>query len=249
MVISMHSFVPYVGLLLIVSPGLSMATASETIELFDGQSLDGWVTLEGKPITQGWEVVDGTLRMNHKQGRPGHIKTTQTFENFTLEFEWRIAPGGNSGVKYLLKKSKSTRWGTRYFGCEYQLLDDNKHKNGRIPNKTAGALYDLIAPDVERKQLNPLGQFNHSKIVVDNGHLEHWLNGHKIVEAQIGSDQWQAKINRSKFKTVEGFAHGPGAILLQDHGADTWFRNIRLQKRGQVSFSGRQAASRLSAGD
>jgi len=199
----------------------------ETISLFDGKTLDGWVTLDGKPITKGWEVVDGVIHLKIEKDRPGHIRTTRTFENFELEFEWRVAEGGNSGVKYLVKESQSDL-GLRYFGCEYQLLDDDNHKNGRTPTKTAGALYELYAPLPDFKRLRPLGEFNHSRIVVDNGRIEHWLNGRRILKATIGSKDWQAKIDDSKFSSVKDFASGPGAIMLQEHLSEAWFRKILL---------------------
>ena len=200
---------------------------AEPISLFDGETLDGWVTLDGEPITHGWEVVDGTIHVIPAEKRPGHIRTTRSYENFVLEFEWRIAKGGNSGVKYLLKQSNSER-GPGYFGCEYQLLDDKRHKNGRTPTKTAGALYDLFAPESEQKTLKPLDEFNRSRVVVDNGHIEHWLNGNKIVDVTIDSAAWREKIKASKFSSVENFAEGPGAIMLQEHLSEAWFRNLKL---------------------
>jgi len=201
--------------------------AEETISLFDGKTFDGWVTQDDKPITQGWEVVDGAIHLKVGKERAGYIKTTRTFENFILEFEWRIAEGGNSGVKYLAKESDS-EFGVKYFGCEFQLLDDKNHKNGRTPRKTAGALYDLYAPVVDQKHLKPIEEFNQSRIVVDDGHIEHWLNGKNIVEATIGSKDWQEKIGKSKVSSVKDFASGPGVILLQEHLSEAWFRNIRI---------------------
>ena len=157
---------------------LSSSTVADEpfISLFDGKTLDGWVTLDDQPITKGWEIVDGTIHVKVEKARSGHIKTTRTFENFVLEFEWRIAQGGNSGVKYLAKESDSDR-GRGYYGCEFQILDDKRHKNGRTPQKTAGALYDLYAPIADQKHLRLIDEFNHSRIVVDNGRIEHWLNG------------------------------------------------------------------------
>ena len=199
----------------------------ETISLFDGETLNGWVTLDGEPVTSGWEVVDGAIHVVISEERSGHIKTTRTFENFELEFEWRVAEGGNSGVKYLTKESDSDR-GRAYYGCEYQLLDDAKHKNGRTATKTAGSLYDLYAPDDAQKRLNPISDFNHSKIILNNGRIEHWLNGKKIVEATIGSEDWQARVAKSKVSSVKDFATGPGVILLQEHLSEAWFKNIRI---------------------
>jgi len=212
---------------LIISCTASFTAGEETISLFDGETLNGWVTLDDKPVTQGWEVVDGTIHIQVQKQRAGYIKTTRTFENFKLEFEWRVAKGGNSGVKYLAKESDSNR-GRRYYGCEFQLLDDQGHKNGRTPSKTAGALYDLYAPNAEQKQLKPVDEFNHSMIVVDHGHIEHWLNGKKIVEATIGSDEWKTRVQQSKLKSVKDFANGPGVILLQEHLSEAWFKNIRI---------------------
>lgn len=221
-----NSLIPFVVLLLaVLSPENN--SAAEPISLFDGKTLDGWVTLDGKPVTKGWEVVDGTIHLNRKAGRGGYIKSTQAFENFELEFEWRIAKGGNSGLKYLAKNSPSNR-GKRYYGCEFQLLDDKNHGNGRNPLTSAGSLYGLYAPTNE-KTLKPVGEFNHSKIVVNQGQIEHWLNGKKILEAKIGSDDWQKKIRKSKFNSVKDFADGPGAILLQDHNAEVWFKNLTIK--------------------
>lgn len=206
----------------------SVTRAEEIISLFDGKTLNGWVTLDDKPVTKGWEVVDGVIHLQVEKERAGYIKTTQTFENFELEFDWRVAAGGNSGVKYLAKMSQSDR-GMRFYGCEFQLLDDMKHKNGRTPNKTAGSLYDLYAPVADQKQLNPIDEFNQSKIVVDNGRLEHWLNGKKIVEATIGSKDWQSRVKKSKVSSVKDYANGPGVILLQEHLSEAWFKNIRIR--------------------
>ena len=214
--------------LLTVTLTSSCAAGEETISLFDGKTLNGWVTLDGKPVTRGWEVVDGTIHAKVEKQRAGYIKTTRSFENFKLEFEWRVAEGGNSGVKYLAKQSESDR-GLGYYGCEFQLLDDEKHKNGRTPQKTAGALYGLYAPRAEQKQLKPIGEFNHSKIVVDHGRIEHWLNGKKILEATIGSPEWLARVQTSKVKNVKDFAKGPGVILLQEHLSEAWFKNIRIR--------------------
>lgn len=219
----------YILAILLLTVGASVATAKEsTISLFDGKTFDGWVTLDDKPVGKGWEVVDGAIHVKVEDPRAGYIKTTRSFENFELEFEWRISEAGNSGVKYLARLSPS-KHGLHYFGCEFQLLDDQKHKNGKIPRKTAGALYDLYAPVADQKQLNPVGQFNHSKVVVDNGRIEHWLNGKKIVEATIGSEEWHARIAESKVKSVKYFADSPGPILLQEHLSEAWFKNIQIK--------------------
>jgi hypothetical protein len=214
--------------LLVLILGTAAVGEESFVSLFDGKTFDGWVTLNDKPVGSGWEVVDGAMHLKAAKKRPGSIKTVRSFENFVLEFDWRIAEGGNSGVKYLAKKSPSN-FGTRFFGCEFQLLDDKRHKNGRTPRKTAGALYDLYAPDPAQKQLKPVGEFNHSKVVVDNGRIEHWLNGKRIVEATLGSEDWQARVRKSKLSSVKNFADGPGVILLQEHLSEVWFKNLRIK--------------------
>lgn len=207
-----------------------MVADGGALSLFNGRNFDGWVMTDGSPVNDEWEVIDGMIHLKpHTGTRAGSICTTETFECFDLEFEWRVAAGGNSGVKYLAKEANSPG-GRHFFGCEYQLLDDAGHKNGRTPTKTAGSLYDLYPADPIAKQLRPAGEFNHSKIVCNNGRIEHWLNGKKVVEAVIGSDDWEARRRDSKLGKIAGFADGPGVILLQEHLSEVWFRNLRLMR-------------------
>ena len=136
-------------------------------------------------------------------------------------------PGGNSGVKYLVKEGKSGKAGV---GFEYQVLDDEKNddsKNGA--NRQAGALYYLIAPN-KSKQLKPVGEFNQSEIIVRGQHVEHWLNGTKIVECDLGSPELKEDIAKSKFSKITWFGQKrPTVILLQDHGDTVWFRNLKIK--------------------
>lgn len=192
--------------------------AKETIALFDGKTLHGWSTLNGDPVTKGWEVQDGML---HRINRGGHILTEQEFGNFELEFEWKIAKRGNSGVKYRLKK-----FGRQWLGCEYQLYDD-RGKPGTT--QSTGALYALYAPPKD-KPLKPVGEFNTSRILVNDQRVEHWLNGEKIVDAEIGSEDWVNRVARSKFHKYDGFAKtARSKLMLQDHGSEVWFRKITLR--------------------
>jgi hypothetical protein len=190
------------------------------VVLFDGHSLDAWTTTAGKPVTAGWAIEpDGTL---HRKGRGGHLLTKESFGDFELRFEWKLAPGANSGVKY------HVNWhGKQPLGCEYQLIDDKRVKNARTSTTSCAALYQLYAPDAD-KPLKPPGEFNRARIVVRGGHIEHWLNGKKVLEAEAGGEEWKARIARSKFRRVKGFGLGRGKILLQDHGGEVWFRNIVL---------------------
>lgn len=210
----------------VVAP-IGVGTADDTSAafepLFDGKTLDGWRTIDGKPPTQAWEVADGAI--HHRKGRGGHIVSTRTFTDFELRFDWKIAAGGNSGVKYRMTKTPRG-----LYGCEYQLLDDDRHPNGKNPKTRLAALYDLYAPDETAKAVKPVGQYNESRIVAAGTRLEHWLNGKKVLSVDTASDDWKAKIGRSKFRTIDGFAAArPSPIMLQDHGDDVWFRNIVIR--------------------
>ena len=198
-------------------------TPTVFIPLFDGKTLTGWTGLDGKPPLQGWDVDHGAI--HHRKGRGGHLISERQFTDFELRFDWKIASGGNSGVKY-----RTIRTPKGLYGCEYQLLDDPNHKNGKNPRTRLGALYDLYAPDEAIKTAKPVGEYNASRIVACGTRLEHWLNGKKILDVDTASDDWKSRIGRSKFRTLDGFAASrPSPILLQDHGDEVWFRAIAIR--------------------
>jgi hypothetical protein len=202
------------------------ANADEnTIQLFNGKSLEGWTTSSGEPVTSGWIVEDGMLV---RTSRGGSIYTAKEYGDFDLSFEWKIAPRGNSGVKYRVAHYEKGVYGNPgWLGCEYQLFDDAGR--GARPRYSSGAIYELYAPS-ENKKLRPVGEFNESRIVVHGTKIEHWLNGERIVDADTNSDDWKRRVARSKFGDVAGFFTNPkGRIELQDHGAKVWFRNIVLR--------------------
>jgi len=201
--------------------------------LFDGRTTAGW---RGYAQTEfpkaGWVIADGCLENDgsgqHKHAGGGDLVTTEAFTDFDFKFEWRISPGGNSGVKYLVREGKTGKSGV---GCEYQVLDDTSNEDAHNgANRQAGALYALIAPNAS-KHLVPVGQFNQSEIVVRGNHVEHWLNGSRIVQFELGSPELKEAIANSKFRSVEGFAEKmPTVLLLQDHGDAVWFRNLKIRK-------------------
>ncbi len=197
--------------------------AQETVPLFDGKSLDGWTTVGGQPVTKGWEVVDGMIHLNTEGERAGPIVTEQEYRDFELSFEWKNVPGGNSGVKYRVRK-----FGNRTLGCEYQIIDDDGYRVKLPPKGSTGSLYALYEPN-RAKAVNPLDQFNHSRIVVRGNRIEHWLNGKRIVVACVGSCEWNRRIADSKFADVPGFGRNrSGKIMLTDHKSEVWYRNIEL---------------------
>lgn len=193
--------------------------------LFDGKSTDGWQALGGKPFpAKGWTVVDGALH-HAKGGGGGDIVTVDSFSDFELTWEWKIGEGGNSGLKYNLPDP------AKGVGFEYQLLDDEKHPDAKLHDgtRTSGSLYDVIAAPASKK-LNPVGEWNASRIVVKANHAEHWLNGVKTVEFDMGSDTLKTAIAASKFKGNPAFGvKTKSPILLQDHGDEVSIRAMKIR--------------------
>jgi hypothetical protein len=206
------------------APEAGAKTEAEFLSLFDGKTLQGWTDVNGKPPSSGWSVEDGVIHRNALKA--GNIITERQFDNFELRFEWKVNKGGNSGLKYrtfpVPKKG--------LYGCEYQILDDDNHPNGKKATTRCGALYDLYAPDEGQKVVKPVGEYNASRVVAQGTRIEHWLNDKKILEVDTASDDWKDRIAKSKFKTFKEFgAEKPGPILLQDHNNEIWFRNIKIR--------------------
>jgi hypothetical protein len=197
--------------------------------LFDGQSLAGWRPYKapaGKnDIPGGWKVEDGLLR-KLAGVKGGDIITVRQFDNFDLIWEWRIDKGGNNGVKYLVTEQRPGAP-----GHEYQMLDDKAERWSKIPKKdTTASFYQVLAP-VEDKGYKPAGEWNSSRILVNGNHVEHWLNGKKALEYELGSDAVKAAVAQSKFKNSPGFGLKiKGHIMLTDHQDEAWFRNIKLRE-------------------
>ena len=217
--------------------------------LFDGRTLHGWrgVGYDTVP-TAHWVVVDGTIKKvatgnvpRVADGRPlvgGDLMTVDSFVDFELSFEWKVTPGANSGVKYNVSEAMSiaqggagTQGGPTHsaLGFEYQVLDDARHEDGKLPTHRAAGLYDLIAPNA-RKDLSPVGEWNHSRIVFRGNHGEHWLNGQKVVDFNLGTAHMDSLLAASKYKTISGFGQKrTGHIVLQDHGDEVYFRSIKVR--------------------
>lgn len=193
--------------------------------LFDGKTLNGWTTLTGKPVPDGWEVVNSELHLSIEGRRPGPIVTERQYTNFELMFEWRIAPGGNNGIKYRVRDYQG-----KVLGTEYQIIDDEGHQTPLKPNQKTGAIYGLYEPAPNRFFLRPAGQYNDSRIVVCDRRIEHWLNGARITTATVGDDDWMERVANSKFADAEGFGqYRTGKIMLTDHNSEVWFRYIVLK--------------------
>ena len=195
--------------------------ATPEVALFNGDNLDGWTTVSGSTNIRAWEAVDGVL---HRKSGGGDIVTEKEYENFILDFEWKIAPGGNSGLKY-----KFANFDGSWLGCEYQVLDDEKHSDGTLKTHRTASLYDVIAPLVEAA--NPVGEYNKSRVIVNGKRIQHYLNGKLVVDVMLGSPAWEEGFQKSKFKEHEQFGKiAQGKILLQDHGDEVWFKNMVIRE-------------------
>lgn len=209
--------------------------------LFDGKSFEGWGGLDIDAVKRGfWVIEDDCIKKEDpdllpvpgdgSERRRVDLFTEETFEDFELSFEWKISPGGNSGLKYNVSKeiSRPDR-NHRARGFEYQVIDD-AHYSDRAGDgiHLTGSLYDLIPAG--RKVLKPAGEFNHSVIILKGNHGEHWLNGTKVLEYDLGTPEMDALFEKSKFKDLPGFGHKrKGHIVLQDHRDLVWFRNIKIR--------------------
>jgi hypothetical protein len=205
--------------------------------LFDGKNTEALRGFKRDSFpSKEWIIDNGTLKT--VVGSRCDLITKDKYKNFELYLEWKVSPGGNSGVMYHVSENLEQPWHT---GPEMQILDNTKHPDGKNPKTSAGALYGLIAPSTIytsvssevtiNKALKPVGQFNEARLIVNNNHVEHWLNGKKLVEYQLGTDQLKELIANSKFNPFPNFAkEGSGHIVIQHHGEEVWFRNIKVRE-------------------
>lgn len=200
--------------------------------LFDGRTLDLWRGYKRADASgTRWKVDAGTLTLPATDGQDTRgaldIISVRTFTRFDLQWEWRIAQGGNSGVKYFVLEDRAAA-----IGHEYQLIDDERHPDAKVgPHRQTAAFYDVF-PASDRP-LKPAGEWNASRVLVDGSIVEHWLNGRRVLRYELGSAALRDAIAKSKFKGIERFGTlQDGHILLQDHGDQVWFRTIRIRPLG-----------------
>lgn len=193
--------------------------------LFDGRSLAGWHLYRkaGEPIV-GWEAADGAIV---RTAPGGDLISDRQYGDFDLRFEWKISPGGNSGVFYRATEDEEAAYWT---GIEYQVLDDDRHPDGRNgPDRHAAAVYGMYPP--EGAATAPVGEWNHGRIVARGARVEHWLNGAKVAEYALWTPEWKARVAATKFKDWPGYGMARrGHIGLQDHGDEVSYRNIRIKE-------------------
>jgi len=213
--------------------------------LWDGKTTNGWrgAKLEHFP-EKGWKIENGNLIVEPASGgestNGGDIVTVKKYGNFILQVDYKFTPGANSGIKYFVDTELNKEKGSA-IGCEYQILDDDIHpdaKKGVNGNRTHASLYDLIAanaliyvPNESTSKRENKYKWNRATIVVDGNHVEHYLNGIKVVEYERGTQMWRALVAYSKYKIWPDFGEQEnGNILLQDHGNEVWFRNIKIKE-------------------
>ena len=213
-------------------PSLTEAQKAEGWKLlFDGKTMTGWqIFKERKNNT--WEVKDGALHckaVNESTTGNGDersdLMTTDEFENFEFACDWKISPKGNSGIMFRVTEEFEQPY---YSGPEYQLKDDIGYPEDLKGLAETGANYGMHV--TTPKTLKPVGEWNSTKIVVNGNHVEHWLNGQKVVEYELGSTDWIKRKEGSKWKDAKGYGMSPkGHIDLQDHGHEVWFKNVMIK--------------------
>ena len=232
--------------------------------LFDGKSMQGWVDpRQHTPPGDGWTIDDGCLKATAKPRYREDLFSKQTFRDFELVFDWRISPAGNSGLKYRIQdhlfvlprktnekfedsvqRTFEHRTGVRpdkgedyVVGFEYQMTDDSTNSDAKGNGKhTAGALYDMVAPS--KPAARPVGEFNHSRIVLRGNHVEHWLNGVKVVDSSLNAPAALAGIQKrwgsvpAIYDMLSKQPKKDCPISLQNHGDEAWFRDIKIRRLG-----------------
>ncbi|GAA5483727.1 hypothetical protein Hsar01_02961 [Haloferula sargassicola] len=207
-------------LLVMMSAAPAIAAEGKWEYLLESPLASLWTSASGGAPGKGWLLEDSML---HRVSGSGDLISKARYTDFELEFEWKISKRGNSGVKYRVRKK-----GPAWIGAEYQVLDNERHPNGRTDDQRAGSLYDVVA--AKKGADKPAGEWNRSKIVVKGESIVHWLNGEKVVEVDLGSEQWRKLKSDSKFSKVVDFAAAePGRLLVQDHGDEVWFRAMRIR--------------------
>jgi sugar phosphate isomerase/epimerase len=207
---------------------LLMTGANQWTTLFDGTSLDAWRGYGRDKVPGAWRTEDGLLAFSPVADlrERGHLISRAQFGDFELEYEWRISPGGNSGVMWRVSEDAESPWLT---GPEQQVLDDDRHADGKVTSHRAGALYDLV--DAPAGIARPLGEFNRARVVVRGTRHRLWLNDHLTADIDFASEAGKSAVARSKFASFPKFARNPhGHIVLQDHGDAVWYRNIRVRE-------------------
>lgn len=238
----MKTFITVIVATLLVSAGLINQSAPSSDEssakgwkkLFDGKTKRGWHIYRNEGDGSSWQVEDGMLVFIPKKQSAsgvragGDIVTDGEYENYHLSLEWKISEGGNSGIIFNVKEDEQFEH-TYHTGMEMQVLDNDKHGDGKIKKHRAGDLYDLIS--CTRETVKPVGEWNHAEVVMNNGEMKLYLNGENVVSTTVWDSNWDKMVAGSKFRDMPGFGKfKKGRISLQDHGDKVWYRNIKIKE-------------------
>lgn len=210
----------------------SASNQGEWVSLFDGEKIDQWHTYGRDTAGSAWEASPDGIHLNTSvtdSKERGDLVSNESYEDFHLKLEWKVAPGGNSGIMYHVQEDPETYPATYSTGPEMQVLDNEGHPDAKIDKHRAGDLYDLIA--CSQETVKPAGEWNAAEIKIQDNQLEFYLNGTKVVETTLHDDAWKELIAGSKFADMPGFGtFSSGKIALQDHGDEVWFRNIEIKR-------------------
>ncbi|MDX1943470.1 MAG: DUF1080 domain-containing protein [Saprospiraceae bacterium] len=204
--------------------------------LFDGKTLDGWRSYKKQTVGSDWKVQDGAIVLDVQKDangkripdNGGDITAGGEFTDFELKLDWKIDKCGNSGIIYRSVEANKYNypWQT---GPEMQIVDNDCHPDAKIEKHRAGDFYDVVKSSKEN--VKPALEWNSIRIVAKGNHVEQWQNGEKVVDVQMGTEEWKALLKNSKWKDHPDFSLSPkGLIVLQDHGDRVWFRNIKVKK-------------------
>ena len=199
--------------------------------LFDGKTLNGWRDYNGDKLTAPWFATDGTIQARGGGGDAhGYIVTSKNYENFDLVWDWKIAKGGNSGMLYHVVENPAFK--VPYVtGPEYQLIDNLGFPEPLEDWQKTAADYAMHVADISKLIIKPAGEWNSSRIVFDNGHVEHWLNGQKVVEFEAWTEDWFARKHSGKWENAPEYGLASTSVIcLQDHGSAAWFRNMKIKE-------------------
>jgi hypothetical protein len=206
------------------SNSLSAAEKAEGFTpLFDGRTLNGWRAFKSTTPPAGWKAVNGELV---RDSGGGDLMTVEQFGDFELRLEWSLTPNGNSGIMFRVTNDGAQTYET---GPEFQILDNAGHKDGKEPLTSAGSNYAMHAP--VRDVTKPVGEWNDVRLIVRGAHVEHWMNGVKLLEYELWSDDWTKRMKASKFAKMPAYGRAArGHIVLQDHGDVVRYRNLRIRR-------------------
>ena len=193
--------------------------------LFDGRTFEGWRGFGRSDVPEGWAIAEDALHFTSADGDISlGLITVDRFADFDLRFEWRIAPGGNSGVFFrVVENGREAIWHT---GPEYQVVDNTGHPDGENPLTSAGSNYALHGP--QENFMRPVGEYNEGRIRVEGARVEHWLNGQKVVEYDLWDEDWEAKLVGTAFARFPEYGRSRSGHIALQEGGPVWYRNIRV---------------------